>query len=88
MSKVGAKTLDGKVRAIIAPHAGYIYSGQVAAHAFKTLKGDFRKIFIIAGVVFIFILTFYWRISEAIKTINPEGGNNYIVEEDTKKENF
>ncbi len=28
----------GPVRAIIAPHAGYIYSGPVAAHAFKALS--------------------------------------------------
>jgi AmmeMemoRadiSam system protein B len=31
--------VDGKVIAIIAPHAGYIYSGAVAGHAFAALRG-------------------------------------------------
>jgi MEMO1 family protein len=29
--------LDGTVAGIIAPHAGYVYSGQVAAHAYRTI---------------------------------------------------
>jgi MEMO1 family protein len=31
--------LPGEVVALVAPHAGYIYSGSVAGHAFKTVKG-------------------------------------------------
>ena len=31
--------LPGEVVALVAPHAGYIYSGGVAGHAFKTIKG-------------------------------------------------
>lgn len=31
--------LEGKVVALIAPHAGHIYSGAVAAHAFAALRG-------------------------------------------------
>lgn len=31
--------LPGDVIALMAPHAGYIYSGSVAGHAFKTIKG-------------------------------------------------
>jgi AmmeMemoRadiSam system protein B len=31
--------LDGEVTAVIAPHAGHIYSGPVAAHAFAALRG-------------------------------------------------
>jgi AmmeMemoRadiSam system protein B/AmmeMemoRadiSam system protein A len=31
--------VPGKIIALIAPHAGYMYSGQVAAHAFKLLEG-------------------------------------------------
>lgn len=31
--------LPGEVIALVAPHAGYIYSGSVAGHAFKTVKG-------------------------------------------------
>jgi len=31
--------LNGNIIAVIAPHAGHIYSGAVAAHAFATLRG-------------------------------------------------
>jgi AmmeMemoRadiSam system protein B len=35
---------DGQIRALIAPHAGYVYSGVVAAKAFATLKGLQRPV--------------------------------------------
>jgi AmmeMemoRadiSam system protein B len=38
----------GKVRAIIVPHAGYVYSGQVAAHGYKQIDETYKKVFIIA----------------------------------------
>ncbi len=39
----------GRLLAIVVPHAGYVYSGQVAAHGFKQLEGtDFKKIIIIS----------------------------------------
>ncbi len=31
--------IDGKVMGVISPHAGYVYSGQVAAHAYKIAQG-------------------------------------------------
>ena len=34
------RTLGGAVRAIIAPHAGYAYSGQIAADAYKQIEGE------------------------------------------------
>ncbi len=38
----------GQVRALIAPHAGYIYSGPVAAYAYKLVQGnDFETVVII-----------------------------------------
>jgi MEMO1 family protein len=39
------------VRAIIAPHAGYVYSGKTAASAFSSTskKGDYKNIFIIGS---------------------------------------
>ena len=41
---------DGKIRALIAPHAGYVYSGQTAAYAYKPLrKGDYERV-ILLGV--------------------------------------
>ncbi|MDP2911649.1 MAG: AmmeMemoRadiSam system protein B [Candidatus Omnitrophota bacterium] len=41
--------IKGKIIALVAPHAGYEYSGQVAAYSFKQLEGsDFKKIIIIS----------------------------------------
>ncbi len=39
------------IRAIVSPHAGYVFSGQVAATAFLPLKGrnDIRRIFLIGS---------------------------------------
>jgi AmmeMemoRadiSam system protein B/AmmeMemoRadiSam system protein A len=34
-----SRSLPGSIQAIIVPHAGYIYSGQVAAHAYKQIQG-------------------------------------------------
>ena len=31
--------IDGKILALVAPHAGYIYSGPVAGHAFAAVRG-------------------------------------------------
>ncbi len=39
-SKAKRLPLDGTVRAIIAPHAGYMYSGQIAADAYKQIEGE------------------------------------------------
>lgn len=42
---------DMKVRAIISPHAGYVYSGTVAAAAFSSINRDhiYRNIFVIGS---------------------------------------
>jgi AmmeMemoRadiSam system protein B/AmmeMemoRadiSam system protein A len=38
----------GPLRALIAPHAGYAYSGPTAAHAFKLLEGEtFRRVVVL-----------------------------------------
>jgi len=40
---------DGEILTLIAPHAGYVYSGQVAAHAYRLIKGkDYESVVIIA----------------------------------------
>lgn len=39
--------IDGQIKAIIVPHAGYVYSGQIAATAFKQLEGGYENIFLI-----------------------------------------
>lgn len=48
LEKAQPTKITGKIKAIIAPHAGYVYSGQVAAYAYKLLeKTDYNKIIII-----------------------------------------
>lgn len=40
--------IDGKVAGLVAPHAGYVYSGQVAACAYKTVQGsEFDSVIVI-----------------------------------------
>lgn len=41
--------VKGKVRGIIVPHAGYIFSGRVAADAYKTLQGQDIKTVVLLG---------------------------------------
>lgn len=40
LSEAGAKTISPKPRFLIAPHAGYIFSGAVAAYGYKELVGN------------------------------------------------
>jgi len=41
--------VPGKIVALISPHAGYMYSGQVAAHSFKLLEGlSFETVVVIS----------------------------------------
>ncbi len=40
---------DGVSRGIVSPHAGYIYSGEVAAHAFSTIPPGFSGTFVVIG---------------------------------------
>ena len=40
LSRVPERDSQGQTVAIISPHAGYIYSGQVAAHSFKAVQGQ------------------------------------------------
>lgn len=40
LSQVQLPVLNGRVLAVIAPHAGHIYSGGVAAYAFAALRGQ------------------------------------------------
>ena len=46
LEKVELPELDKNIQAIIVPHAGYVYSGQIAAYAYKILEGkDFKELF-------------------------------------------
>jgi len=49
-------TQNGQIRAVIAPHAGYIYSGPVAAEAFaglEALKGRVERLILIGPAHFV-----------------------------------
>ena len=49
LSNAQKSDIKGKIIALVAPHAGYEYSGQVAAYSFKQLEGsDFKKIIVIS----------------------------------------
>jgi AmmeMemoRadiSam system protein B/AmmeMemoRadiSam system protein A len=48
LSKARSKA-HGEIKALIAPHAGYIYSGQVAAYAYKTVENKTFDAVIIIG---------------------------------------
>lgn len=39
-SNVAKTDVEGRILALISPHAGYLYSGQVAAHAYKLLEAQ------------------------------------------------
>jgi AmmeMemoRadiSam system protein B len=41
--------MEGAPLGIVSPHAGYIYSGQVAAHAFGSIEPDFSGTFVVIG---------------------------------------
>jgi len=41
--------VKGEVKAILVPHAGYVYSGEVAANAYKLIKGLGKKKIILLG---------------------------------------
>jgi len=45
----GARDVDGEITALICPHAGLIYSGPVAAHAYRLLRGRAFDVAILVG---------------------------------------
>jgi len=49
INKVPKKKLPGKIIALISPHAGYMYSGQVAAYGYKLIEDkNFDTVMVIA----------------------------------------
>lgn len=51
LSNVPPQKLEGDLVGLIAPHAGYIYSGQVAAYAYAPLRGKaFSRVVIVSPV--------------------------------------
>jgi AmmeMemoRadiSam system protein B/AmmeMemoRadiSam system protein A len=49
LKQVPAHKIEGELIALISPHAGYMYSGQVAAHAYKLLEGKGYDIVVIVA---------------------------------------
>ncbi len=49
LKNVAEVKLGGELKALIVPHAGYVYSGQVAAHAYALLKGCMKRKFVVLG---------------------------------------
>lgn len=39
LRNVSPEEIEGEIMGLISPHAGYVYSGQVAAHGYKLLEG-------------------------------------------------
>jgi AmmeMemoRadiSam system protein B len=51
LNQVPPQPLEGRLVGLISPHAGYIYSGQVAAYAYRQLRGkSFPKVVIVSPV--------------------------------------
>jgi AmmeMemoRadiSam system protein B/AmmeMemoRadiSam system protein A len=49
LDQVELPKIDGQARALVVPHAGYVYSGQVAAYGFKAIQGQDIKTVILIG---------------------------------------
>ncbi len=48
LTKAEKVSPDGKLLALISPHAGYLYSGQIAAYGYKQIQGsDIKKVILI-----------------------------------------
>lgn len=41
--------LEGEIVGLISPHAGYVYSGEIAAHAYKLIRGNKYDAVIVVG---------------------------------------
>ena len=49
LKNVPAEFLDGEIVALILPHAGYIYSGQIAAYSYKLVEGKTFDAVVVIG---------------------------------------
>jgi hypothetical protein len=51
IENVPLQPLEGELVGLVAPHAGYVYSGQVAAYAYAQLRGTaFSRVIVVAPV--------------------------------------
>jgi len=49
MEQAGGTDIPGKIRALIAPHAGYVYSGIVAAAGYRQIDPDVNKVILLGS---------------------------------------
>lgn len=49
LGKTSGKALQGTVRGLVCPHAGFMYSGQTAAHGYAQLRGRSYDAVVIVG---------------------------------------
>jgi len=49
LAGTGGEKIDGRVAGLVSPHAGYVYSGQVAACAYKAVQGNEFDAVIVIG---------------------------------------
>lgn len=49
LARADPPTIEGKIRAIVVPHAGYVYSAPVAAYAYKAIAGQPYTTVVIVG---------------------------------------
>lgn len=49
LADTGEEKIDGKVMGLISPHAGYVYSGRIAACAYRAVRGNEFDAVIVIG---------------------------------------
>ncbi|MBI5788213.1 MAG: AmmeMemoRadiSam system protein B [Candidatus Schekmanbacteria bacterium] len=49
LNKAAATQINGELQALIVPHAGYMYSGQIAAYAYRLLKDKKYSAVVVVG---------------------------------------
>ncbi len=49
IENAGKERIEGEVVALVSPHAGYLYSGQVAAYAYKLIEGKTFDTVVVVG---------------------------------------
>jgi len=85
--EVSGKKEVKKVYGVIAPHAGYLFSGQCQAHAYKEIFNSEEKILVIIGVnhrgTGNFISTEDWKTPLGVVNVDKEYANEIL-----KKCNF
>ncbi len=73
LAQAVSSELDGEICALLSPHAGYRYSGAVAAHGYKALHGKKYKRVIIIGVSHGYTFADFLALPDATHYATPLG---------------